>query len=152
MRTVFVPYLDREVSALGFGCASLGSHVSEIQGLRALHAAFERGVTWYDVAPPYGDGEAEGILGRFIAGRRDGVVVCTKFGIPRPVISPVMRLIRPAVRAVTRMFLPLRGGMNMVRRFSTKPRLHPEQIESSVTHKLRRPPAQYHDVVVLPSS
>jgi aryl-alcohol dehydrogenase-like predicted oxidoreductase len=147
MRTVFVPCLDREVSALGFGCASLGSHVSEIQGLRALHAAFERGVTLYDVAPPYGDGEAEGILGRFIAGRRDRVVVCTKFGIPRPVISPVMRLIRPAVRAVTRMFLP--GGMNMVRRFSTKQRLHPEQIESSVTDSLRRLRTDYIDVLAL---
>jgi aryl-alcohol dehydrogenase-like predicted oxidoreductase len=149
MRTVFVPCLDREVSALGFGCASLGSHVSETQGLRALHAAFERGVNWYDVAPPYGDGEAEGILGRFIAGSRDRVVVCTKFGIPRPVISPVVRLIRPAVRAVTRMLLPLRGGMNMVGRFSNKQRLHPQQIESSVTDSLRRLQTDYIDVLAL---
>ena len=61
MRTVVCPGLGRDVSAVGFGCASLGSRVSEAQGLRALGLAFERGVTWYDVAPPYGDGEAEGI-------------------------------------------------------------------------------------------
>ena len=95
MRTVVCPGLGREVSALGFGCASLGSRVSEAQGLRALGLAFERGVTWYDVAPPYGDGEAEGILGKFLAGRRDRVAICTKFGIPRPVVSSAMRLIRP---------------------------------------------------------
>src|SRR5438105_10248388 len=91
MRTVVCPGLGREVSALGFGCASLGSRVSEAQGLRALGLAYERGVTWYDVAPPYGDGEAEGILGKFLAGRRERVAICTKFGIPRPVVSPAMR-------------------------------------------------------------
>ena len=85
LRTCKVPVIAVvQGRALGFGCASLGSHVSEGQGLRALHAAFERGVTWYDVAPPYGDGEAEEILGRFLTGRRDRVVICTKFGVPRP--------------------------------------------------------------------
>jgi aryl-alcohol dehydrogenase-like predicted oxidoreductase len=149
MRTVFVECLDREVSALGFGCASLGSHVSEGQGLRALHAAFERGVTWYDVAPPYGDGEAEEILGRFLTGRRDRVVICTKFGVPRPVISPLMRLVRPAMRAAARMLRPLRIGMDKVRRLAGKDRLHPEEIESSVTDSLRRLRTDYIDVLAL---
>jgi hypothetical protein len=149
MRTVFVSCLDREVSALGFGCAPLGSHVSEAQGMRALHAAFDRGVTWYDVAPPYGDGEAEEILGRFLAGRRDQVVICTKFGVPRPVIPPVMRFVRPAVRLAARMLRPLRGGMEKVRRFANKDRLHPEEIESSVTDSLRRLRTDYIDVLAL---
>jgi aryl-alcohol dehydrogenase-like predicted oxidoreductase len=149
MRTVFVSCLDREVSALGFGCAFLGSHVSEAQGLRALHAALERGVTWYDVAPPYGDGEAEGILGRFLAGRRDRVVICTKFGIPRPVVPPAARFLRPAVRVAARLLWPLRARMEKVRRLANKDRLHPEHIESSVTESLRRLHTDYIDVLAL---
>ncbi len=70
MRTVICPGLDRNVSALGFGCGSLGSRLSDSQSRRILDFAFERGIDWYDVAPPDGDGEAETILGHFLAGRR----------------------------------------------------------------------------------
>ncbi|MGH6864129.1 MAG: aldo/keto reductase, partial [Methylocella sp.] len=149
MRTVVCHGLGREVSALGFGCASLGSGVSEAQGLRALGVAFERGVTWYDVAPPYGDGEAEGILGKFLTGRRDRVAICTKFGLPRPVISPAMRFIRPAARAMARAFPQLRGGMAKARAVGSRDRLRAEQIESSVEESLRRLRTDYIDVLVL---
>jgi aryl-alcohol dehydrogenase-like predicted oxidoreductase len=149
MRTVVCPGLGGEVSALGFGCASLGSRVSEAQGLRALGFAFERGVTWYDVAPPYGDGEAEGILGKFLAGRRDRVAICTKFGIPRPVLSPAMRFIRPWARAMARAFPQLRGGMAKARAARSRDRLRAEQIESSVAESLRRLRTGYIDVLAL---
>jgi aryl-alcohol dehydrogenase-like predicted oxidoreductase len=149
MRTIVCPGLGREVSALGFGCASLGSRVSEAQGLRALGLAFERGVTWYDVAPPYGDGEAEGILGKFLAGRRDRVAICTKFGIPRPVVSPAMRFIRPWARAMARAFPQMRGGLVKTRAAGGRDRLRAEQIESSVIESLRRLRTDYVDVLAL---
>ncbi|MGH6844144.1 MAG: aldo/keto reductase, partial [Methylocella sp.] len=149
MRYVVCPGLGREVSALGFGCASLGSRVSEAQGLRALGVAFERGVTWYDVAPPYGDGEAEGILGKFLAGRRDRVAICTRFGIPHPVLSPAMRFARPWARAMARAFPQLRGGMAKARAVGSRDRLRAEQIESSVEESLRRLRTDYIDVLVL---
>ncbi|HEV7911009.1 MAG TPA: aldo/keto reductase [Methylocella sp.] len=149
MRTVVCPGLGRDVSALGFGCASLGSRVSEAQGLRALGLAFERGVTWYDVAPPYGDGEAEGILGKFLAGRRDRVAICTKFGIPRPIVSPAIRLIRPWARAMARTFPQLRGGKLKARAAGSRDRLRAEQIESSVVESLRRLRTDYIDVLAL---
>lgn len=149
MRTVFVPPLQREVSALGFGCAPLGSLISETQGSRALRAAFDRGVTWYDVAPSYGDGEAEGILGRFLAGRRDKVAVCTKFGIPRPVLSPLMQFARPVMRAAGRLFASIRSGADKPGRLAKNDRFRPEQIESSVTESLRRLQTDYIDVLAL---
>ncbi|MBO0734358.1 MAG: aldo/keto reductase [Methylocapsa sp.] len=149
MRTVFVSCLDRHVSALGFGCGPLGSYVSAPQGLRALELAFERGVSWYDVAPSYGDGESEEILGRFLAGRRERVVICTKFGIPRPVLSPIKRLTRPFVRAFARTLPRLLGGEAKGRRGANRQRLHAGDIESSVTESLRRLRTDYIDVLAL---
>ena len=149
MRTVVCPGLGREVSALGFGCAPLGSRVSEANGLRALGLAFERGVTWYDVAPPYGDGEAEGILGKFLAGRRDRVAICTKFGIPRQVVSPAMRFMRPAARAMARAFPQLHGGTTKLWAAGSRDRLRADAIESSVVESLTRLRTDYIDVLAL---
>src|SRR5580692_6033576 len=71
-------------SRLGLGCASLGSRIGASAGARALSAAHEAGVTWFDVAPPYGLGDAELLLGEFLRGRRHGVSVTTKVGIAPP--------------------------------------------------------------------
>lgn len=149
MRTVVFSDLGREVSALGFGCASLGSRVSEAQGRRALDYAFERGVTWYDVAPSYGDGEAETILGKLLVGRRDRVAICTKFGIPRPAISPIMRLLRPTARAVVKAFPQLRAGIAKARSNQGREPMRAELIESSVVESLRRLRTDYLDVLAL---
>jgi aryl-alcohol dehydrogenase-like predicted oxidoreductase len=149
VRTVFVSALGREVSALGFGCAPLGARVSESQGLRALSYAFERGIDWYDVAPAYGDGEAEGVLGKFLGSRRDRVVICTKFGVPRPVLSPLMRLVKPAVRAMVKTLPRLGGGKTGGARVRHKDHLHADEIEGSVIESLRRLRTDYIDVLAL---
>jgi hypothetical protein len=64
--------VDLTSSCIGFGCASLGSRIAASAGLRALEAAYAERVTWFDVAPPYDAGEAEAILGRLLAGNRQG--------------------------------------------------------------------------------
>lgn len=97
-----------ETSAIGFGCASLGSRVDRAAGLRALAAAADQGVAWFDVAPAYGRGQAEAILGEFLKGR-PGLRVCTKAGLAPPknvrglkgqVIGAVMPLARRVVATV----------------------------------------------------
>ena len=57
-------------SRIGFGCASLGSRIDSRSGLRALSDAFDRGVNWFDLAPSYGNGQAEAIFSQFLEGRR----------------------------------------------------------------------------------
>ncbi len=150
MRTVACPGLYRNVSALGFGCASLGSRVSETQSRRLLDYAFDRGVIWFDVAPADGDGEAEAILGRFLAGRRDRVVVCTKVGIGRPTLSPVKQLIgsirRAALGAFPELSTFLMRRMNLTRE---REPLRPELIEPSVVESLRRLQTDHIDVLAL---
>ena len=82
-----------EVSALGVGCWAIGGpffekgkplgwgEVDDDESIRALHRALELGVTFYDTAAVYGTGHSEEVLGRAFAGRRDEVVLATKFGI-----------------------------------------------------------------------
>jgi aryl-alcohol dehydrogenase-like predicted oxidoreductase len=71
------------VSAIGLGCMPLsGSYgrVDDADGIRAIQRALDAGVTLLDTADVYGLGHNERLVGRAIAGRRDGVVVATKFG------------------------------------------------------------------------
>jgi aryl-alcohol dehydrogenase-like predicted oxidoreductase len=73
---------DLQVSAVGLGCNNFGRRV-DLEGTRAVvDAALEAGVTLFDTADIYGGrGGSEELLGEVLAGRRDRVVVATKFGM-----------------------------------------------------------------------
>src|SRR3954471_22037194 len=70
-----------EVSVVGLGCNNFGRRLDE-EGTRAVvDAALEAGATFFDTADVYGDkGGSETILGNVLRGRRDRVVLATKFG------------------------------------------------------------------------
>jgi aryl-alcohol dehydrogenase-like predicted oxidoreductase len=79
-------------SALGLGCWAIGGPflmdgradgwgaVDDAESIRALQRAIELGVTFFDTADVYGTGHSERILGQAIKGRRDQLVIATKFG------------------------------------------------------------------------
>ena len=71
------------VSAIGLGAGSattnFGERDDEVQ-IATVHRAMDLGVTLFDTADRYMKGRHERMLGRALAGRRDKVVVCTKFG------------------------------------------------------------------------
>jgi aryl-alcohol dehydrogenase-like predicted oxidoreductase len=71
-----------EVSVVGLGCNQLGRRV-DLEGTRALvDAALDSGITFFDTADIYGGaGRSEELLGEALAGRRDRVVIGTKFGM-----------------------------------------------------------------------
>ncbi len=73
-----------EVSAIGFGCMGLnfsyGKGVSKSEAVSLLHAAVDRGVTFFDTAEAYGPWTNEEIVGEALAPFRDRVVIATKFG------------------------------------------------------------------------
>jgi D-threo-aldose 1-dehydrogenase len=86
LRTVRLGNTDIETTALGFGCADLFREPSSARRLRLLNVAFDAGVRHFDVAPMYGLGRVETELGRFARGKRDQIMIATKFGIdPAPV-------------------------------------------------------------------
>jgi len=69
-----------EVSLAGLGCNNFGWRIDEDGSRAVIEAALEAGVTTFDTADNYGDGLSEEFLGRALAGRRDQVVIATKFG------------------------------------------------------------------------
>jgi aryl-alcohol dehydrogenase-like predicted oxidoreductase len=71
-----------DVGTQGFGAMGLSSSYGRAEdsiSLRTLHRAIELGITLFDTATGYGDGHNERLLGRAIAGRRDRVVLASKF-------------------------------------------------------------------------
>jgi aryl-alcohol dehydrogenase-like predicted oxidoreductase len=70
-----------EVSVVGLGCNNFGGRV-DLEGTRAVvDAALDAGVTLFDTADIYGNkGGSESFLGEILEGRRDTVVLATKFG------------------------------------------------------------------------
>ena len=86
-----------EVSAVGMGCWAIGGpwtwaqpgnepypagwgNTDDEESIRAVHAALDMGVDFFDTAANYGAGHSEVILGRALKGKRDKVVIATKFG------------------------------------------------------------------------
>lgn len=71
-----------EVSSQGFGAMGLShvyGHADETDSIRTLHRAIDLGITFFDTATGYGGGHNEELLGRAIAGRRDALVIASKF-------------------------------------------------------------------------
>ncbi len=149
MREVRVPRLGRDVPAIGFGCASLGSRISGADGRRAIDHAIDLGLRWFDVAPPYGDGHAETLLGQTLRGRREKVIICTKFGIAPPRVSLPARLIRPAARQIVATFPAMRQIAAKARATGTRAPIDPTSIEASVTRSLRLLCTDYIDVLAV---
>jgi len=81
-----------EVSAMGLGCWAIGGpfwsgdtpvgwgEVNDEESVRAIHRGLELGIDLFDTSDVYGTGHSERVLALALAGRRDQVVIATKFG------------------------------------------------------------------------
>jgi aryl-alcohol dehydrogenase-like predicted oxidoreductase len=69
-----------EVSVVGMGCNNFGRRLDAEATSAVVDAALEAGITFFDTADIYGNTRSEEYLGRALGGRREDVVVATKFG------------------------------------------------------------------------
>jgi aryl-alcohol dehydrogenase-like predicted oxidoreductase len=139
MRRVMLGETGIAASCLGFGCAALGSRIEARAGLRALEEAFEGGVTWFDLAPVYGAGQAEAIAAPFIAAHRGEVQVCTKVGLGLAAGAGLRRRLAPLARRALAMSDTLAAGLRRAApRANARLPLTPALLHGSLETSLRR--------------
>lgn len=82
-----VPKIQEEISAIGIGCWNMGGEwdsSDEKKSTEVVHAAIDLGINLFDVAPVYGRGISETVLGKALkeGGRRNHVIIASKAGLP----------------------------------------------------------------------
>ncbi|HWF11058.1 MAG TPA: aldo/keto reductase [Bryobacteraceae bacterium] len=105
---VYLATADRWTTRAGFGCSGLMGALGRRESLALLSAAWDAGIRHFDVAPLYGHGEAENVLGSFLRGKRDQATIVTKFGLAPTGNSWLLRIARAMAR-------PLRGTATALR-------------------------------------
>ena len=150
MRTVQLGKTGLSSSVLGFGCSAMLGRVGRRDSERALGAAWDAGITFFDTARSYGYGESEGLLGEFLQSRRKQAVIATKFGILAAPQALWKRVAKPAVRAVLSL---APGARAMVRRRAagefTENQFTVAVLEQSIHESLRKLRTDYVDFLFM---
>ncbi|HTM76412.1 MAG TPA: aldo/keto reductase [Devosia sp.] len=143
-----------QTSAIGIGCAYLTEGFDKDRDARIIHAAFDAGARHFDVAPSYGLGTAEGVLGRALKGRRNRVTIATKVGQAPIAYNRRIILLRSLAAPIRRMVPKLSGAVAKGLRDIAKPATNfaVASLETSLAQSLARLQTDYVDVLLLHSA
>jgi len=135
---------------LGYGCSHLMGGLTRRQSVALLEAAFDAGIRYFDTAPSYGFGQAEGVLGEALRARRDQVAIATKFGLRPPrrqrLVGLARRVALPVIRRVPSVKARLSraaGGLVGRANFS------PDELRASIEASLAALRTDHVDVFLL---
>jgi aryl-alcohol dehydrogenase-like predicted oxidoreductase len=153
MRTVVLGDGGMRASALGFGCSAVLGRVGRRESLASLGVAYDAGITFYDTARSYGYGESEALLGEFLRGRRDSVVVSTKFGILPAQTNFLKETVKPLARKVLQMVPSARNAVQrqIGAQFSAN-NFTVQVLRESVATSLRKLGTDYVDLLFMHSA
>lgn len=146
-----LPASSFSTSAIGFGCASLSAGSSRRHSIALVHAAYDAGIRHFDVAPPYGMGTAEDVLGEALKHCRNDVTIATKVGFSRPrhawAVMQIRSLAAPLRKVVPQ--LTRRVGASKYRGLTSRPKLDTSFVQSSLAESLRRLRTNHVDLLLL---
>ncbi len=144
------PHLP-DSSRLGFGCGSVMGRVGRSESRRAIDAAFDRGVTHFDVARSYGYGDAEGLLGEALRGKRARVVIASKCGLSAPRAATALRGLKPLAQKFAAGVPGLRPLLRSLVGSATgaRDRFSPRAVQHSLDRSLAALRTDYLDILLL---
>jgi aryl-alcohol dehydrogenase-like predicted oxidoreductase len=144
---------DLRVSEFGFGCARIGGIFQGDSGgfHRLLRAAYDGGLTFFDTADMYSQGESEKLVGRALGGDRHRVVIASKFGYVLPTQRRLVALIKPLVRPLIRALKLKRSALPSGVRGTPTQDFSPFYLRNAVEGSLRRLRTDYLDLYQLHS-
>ena len=141
---------DISTTRLGFGTAGVLREPSKRRRLSILAAALDAGIRHFDTAPIYGFGEAERLLGEFLARRHERVTIATKFGLTARAaatrLAPVQSVARAVLKAVPALRNIVRRGGN---RFHEAPCFDAATAQASLERSLAALRVERVDVLLL---
>ncbi len=145
---------DLTVSEVGFGCAGLGavfSDVTKTEMLRTLHEARDAGVTFFDTADMYTQGESEKLLGEAFRRGREGVIIASKAGYALPAQRKAAARLKPLLRPLVRRLGLKREHLPAAVRGSLSQDFSPGYILKAADGSLKRLKTDYLDLYQLHS-
>lgn len=153
MRTAPLGDAEMRASVLGFGCSALLGRAGRKDSLAALAAAYDAGITFYDTARSYGYGESEALLGEFFRGRRDSIILSTKFGIVPAQTSLFKETVKPLARKLLHVLPRARKAIQkqIGAQFSANNFTVPV-LRSSIETSLRKLQTDYVDLLFMHSA
>jgi len=128
-------------SVLGFGCsmiASLATRYSPSEVEASLREAREAGITFFDTADVYGQGDSERLLGKLFRRGGEGMILCTKAGLTVGAMEPVVRVVKPVMNSILRRWRTARVATTQARRRQEQQCFDPDYLSGRIEGSLRR--------------
>ncbi len=128
-------------SVLGFGCsmiASLATRYSRTEVESTLSEAREAGITFFDTADVYGQGDSERLLGKLLRRQGEGMIVCTKAGLTVGPLEGIVRIAKPVLNPLMRRWSSARTATMQARRHQERQCFDPNYLRRRIEGSLRR--------------
>jgi aryl-alcohol dehydrogenase-like predicted oxidoreductase len=129
--------------------ASLGTRHSHAEVESTLQEARAAGVTFFDTADVYGQGDSERMLGRVFSHQREGVIICTKAGLTVGPIEGLVRLVKPVVNPVVRYWRTAQIATRQARGRQERQCFDPTYLSRRIEGSLRRLNVDWIDLFLL---
>src|ERR1700738_317068 len=144
-----------QVSEIGFGGSRIGGVFadkhSRKEALNVLRSALDSGITFYDTADMYSQGESESLIGRAFRGRREQVILATKGGYCLPARRNIMKRIKPVVRPIGQALGLKRAKLPSVFSGALSQDFSPSYLTKALESSLKRLQTDYVDLYQLHS-
>lgn len=141
------------VSRLGLGCARIGgvfqSDPRTFEDLLAF--AFDSGITFFDTADMYSQGESEALIGKVLRDKRDRIVIASKAGYSLPSRRRWAARVKPLLRPVVRLLKLRRDQLPASSRGALSQDFSPKYLCAAVEGSLRRLRTDHLDILQLHS-